>query len=243
MGHRALKTVAAAIISLVGTTTSLSGTELRVALTPANSPQHRQRDVDEMFAQGKQAGDAAVFIYQWGQPDFKDVAAKVTQATRQASLKTVLSISPTKLSGAQGEMGLPAAVQKKAGRNPLFGDKNVALPYIADVLDLGRPAAISADYYRHISARTSPNDKSVLSEPSWPSQGKGSDSAQEEFNRRLPDLLSKLKPAVVAWSLLHDVQTPQMDANLATTGLLTREGSAEPAEMASRAAMGRSKIQ
>ena len=324
MRRRHFGSIAGGLVGLLALSVSLPGTELGVALTPAHFPQHTPRDVDEMFSQGKQVGDTAVFIYQWSQPDFKEVAANVMAASRRAGLKTVLSISPTKLSGTRGELDLPEAVRKKAGRNPSFKDKNVYLPYIADVLALARlkpdylclateinmlafkdikeyitfaaiyqrlypeikkiapdakvfvsfqwdflyamdqkepnklqdhrklidifrpyldvvaftsypasqfsnPKTIPADYYSHILKQTSPNDQIAFTELGWPSQGRGSEAAQEEFIRRLPELLGQLRPVLIAWSLLHDVQTPEMNADLTTTGLLTRDGRQKPA--------------
>lgn len=53
-----------------------------IALTPANFPRHSASDVDNMFKLGRELGSAAVFVYQWSQPDFLAVARKVMEASR-----------------------------------------------------------------------------------------------------------------------------------------------------------------
>jgi hypothetical protein len=111
---------------------------LGIALTPAHFPRHTGKDVEEMFRVGKQVGDVAVFIYQWSQPDFKDVAAKVIKLSADSNLTSVLAISPTRLAGMRGEYDLPEGVRKRVGRNPSFDDPKVFEPYIADALDLAR---------------------------------------------------------------------------------------------------------
>jgi hypothetical protein len=311
-------------VSNVGAISTLNAAEVGVALTPANFPSHTSNDVTEMFRLGKEAGDVAVFIYQWSQPDFKTVAAKVIEASRAAGLKPVLSLSPTKLEGARGELDLPAQVRQKAGRQPSFKDKNVYMAYITDVLDLARlkppflclateinmlafrdineyvafahiykklypeikkispatkvfvsfqwdfyyimdtkdpnkisehsklidifrpeldivaftsypashfpePSAIPTNYYDKILTHTHPGDQIAFTEIGWPSQGKGSQQAQEQFITRLPGLLAKTKPFQVDWSLLHDVSIGALNADLSTTGLLTRTGGKKPA--------------
>src|SRR5947209_1224894 len=70
---------------------------LGLAVTPAHFPRHSSKDVEDMFRLGKQAGNVAVFIYQWGQPGFKDVASKTVQAAKNAGLTPVLALSPTRL--------------------------------------------------------------------------------------------------------------------------------------------------
>lgn len=311
---------------LAGLTTSTAdAADFGVALTPPNFPSHTPKDMDEMFRQARELADVAIYIYQWGDPNFKEVAPQMVKRAKSAGLKTVLSISPTRLEGARGDLDLPDDVRRKAGRNPSFRDKDVHLPFIRDVLELAQlkpeylclateinmlafkdikeyvtfahvykrlypeikkvapdtkvfvsfqwdfynimdereprkiaehtklidvfrpeldvlaftsypsghfrsPAEIPADYYARISRHTKPGDPIAFTEIGWPSEGKGGDEgAQEQFIKRLPQLLSTLKPFQVSWSLLHDVQLSAFGADLASTGLLTRSGRPKPA--------------
>ena len=111
---------------------------LGVAVTPAHFPHQSDKDIEDMFRLGKQVGDVGVFIYQWGQPDFKEVAAKVVQAAKGANLIPVVALSPTRLDGARAEYDVPDAVRRKAGRKLSFSDKNVYEPFISDALELAR---------------------------------------------------------------------------------------------------------
>jgi hypothetical protein len=111
---------------------------LGVALTPAHFPRHSGKDVDDMFRLGKQIGGAAVFIYQWSQPDFKEIASKMVDAAKAANLLPIVALSPTKLEGTRGEYDVPASVRSKAGRNVSFHDKNVYEPFMADAMELAR---------------------------------------------------------------------------------------------------------
>ena len=111
---------------------------LGIAVTPAHFPRQSGKDVEDMFRLGKQAADAGIFIYQWSQPDFQDVASKVVAAARSANLIEVVALSPTRLDGTRGEYDLPDAVRKKAGRNPSFRDQNVNQAFVSDALQLAR---------------------------------------------------------------------------------------------------------
>jgi hypothetical protein len=90
-----------------------------------------------------------------------------------------------------------------------------------------KPAAIPANYYGNISRHTKKSDEVIFTEVGWPTTGKGGSASQEEFINRLPQLMQPVHPAVVAWSLLHDV-TGVLSADLATTGLLTTDGQPKP---------------
>jgi hypothetical protein len=109
-----------------------------IALTPAHFPRHSGKDVEDMFRLGQKVGNVAVFIYQWGQPDFKSVAAKTMKAAVNANLTPVLALSPTRMEGMRGEYDVPAKVRSSAGKNLSFGNKKVFEPYMADALDLAR---------------------------------------------------------------------------------------------------------
>lgn len=112
--------------------------ELGSALTPANFPQHTSRDVDEMFRKGKELGQVAIFIYQWGQEDLLSVAKAMLERSRKEGMTSVLSISPTRLEGARGELDVPNAVRMKAKRNISFRNADVHRPFIEAALDLAR---------------------------------------------------------------------------------------------------------
>lgn len=107
-----------------------------VALTPAHFPNHSDKDVRQMFDLGKQVGSDAVFIYQWGQPDFLDVAKKVINVSRAMGLTPVVGLSPTKLSGMRGEYDLPKYLQKI--RNPSFSQKPVYEGFMHDAVELAK---------------------------------------------------------------------------------------------------------
>ncbi|HYP13790.1 MAG TPA: hypothetical protein VEQ63_07690 [Bryobacteraceae bacterium] len=322
LGRPAANLLAAAIL-MNSFLPLLNSAEVAVALTPANFPSHSDKDVTAMFKLGKELGDYAMYIYQWGQPDFKEVAKNVVAASKASGLKPILSISPTRLEGRRDELDVPSDVRRKAGRNLTFRDKNVHLPFIEDALELARlkppylclateinmlafkdikeylafahvykkvyaeikkispdtkvfvsfqwdffhimderepgkieehsklidvfrpeldvvaftsypaahfktPADVPADYYTNVTRHTKPSDEIAFTEIGWPSKGKGSDGSQEQFIKRLPQLLSKLKVSIVAWPLLHDVKTNSFGEDLSTTGLLTRSGEQKP---------------
>lgn len=107
-----------------------------VALTPAHFPRHNDKDVRDMFDLGKQLGSHAVFIYQWGQPDFVSVAGKVINVSNAMQLTPVVGLSPTKLSGMRGEYDLPKSIQSI--RNPSFSQKPVYESFIRDALALAK---------------------------------------------------------------------------------------------------------
>jgi hypothetical protein len=107
-----------------------------VALTPAHFPNHKDADIRQMFEQGQQVGSYAVFIYQWSQPDFVDVAKKVTQVSRAMNLTPVVGLSPTKLSGLRGDYDLPRAISSI--RNPSFADKPVHEMFLRDAVELAK---------------------------------------------------------------------------------------------------------
>jgi hypothetical protein len=99
--------------------------------------------------------------------------------------------------------------------------------YPAEVV--GSPDKIPADYYERIFDHVKPGDEVMFMEIGWPTRGKGNEQSQVEFIRRLPALMAKVNPSVVAWSLLHDVRLAEFGDDLATTGLADTSGRAKPA--------------
>ena len=298
---------------------------LGTAVTPAPFPRHSGRDVEDMFRLAKQAGDFGVFIYQWGQPEFRDVATKLIPTAKNAGLTPILGLSPTRLNGARGEFDVPAAVRRNSGRNLSFRDRKVYEPFIADAFELARlkvpylclateinflafkdireyinfaaiykrlyaevkkispdtkvfvsfqwdyfyimdkrdsapskikensklidifrpeldvaaftsypsdhfrsPDAIPANYYERIYEHINRSDEVMFMEIGWPTTGKGNDATQVEFIQRLPALMAKIKPKVVAWSLLHDVGSGALQGDLGSTGLIDNSGQKKP---------------
>jgi hypothetical protein len=314
------------VVALVGMLFSIESAygqtfgSLGVALTPAHFPRHSPKDVDDMFRLGKQVGNVAVFIYQWSQPDFKDVASRTVKLARDANLTPIVAVSPTRLEGMRGEFDVPEHVRRRAGRNLSFRDKKVYEPFIADVFDLARlhppylclateinllalkdiqqyigfaavykklyaevkkispstkvfvsfqwdflytmdnkeprkikefsklidifrpeldivaftsypaityssPDKIPNDYYDRIYDHIKRSDEVMFMEIGWPSSGKGSEDSQVEFIRRLPSLMARVRPQVLAWSLLHDVVGSSLSGDLGRTGLVEENGN------------------
>jgi hypothetical protein len=89
------------------------------------------------------------------------------------------------------------------------------------------PAAIPTDYYAHIYDHIKRTDPVVFMEIGWPTTGKASEASQLEFIGRLPTLMADVKPQILAWSLLHDVQGSPLGTDLSTTGLLHNSGQAK----------------
>src|SRR5688572_13308728 len=86
------------------------------------------------------------------------------------------------------------------------------------------PADIPANYYDRISEYVKPTDEIHFMEIGWPTSGAGTETEQVAFIERLPSLMAKIKPRVVAWSLLHDVDTSSLGGDLASTGLKHPDG-------------------
>jgi hypothetical protein len=89
------------------------------------------------------------------------------------------------------------------------------------------PSAVPANYYEQIYQHIKRDDPVMFMEIGWPSTGKGSEQSQLAFINRLPSLMEKVKPKVLAWSLLHDVPGA-LGGDLGSTGLLTTRGQAKP---------------
>lgn len=109
-----------------------------IALTPKNFPDHNGADVDEMFELGAEAGDYAVFIYQWSQPDFLKVAKQMMERSKKAGLTPILGISQLSLAGARNEYDVPESVRRNAKGKLTFENDQVHLPFIKAALDLAR---------------------------------------------------------------------------------------------------------
>jgi len=91
------------------------------------------------------------------------------------------------------------------------------------------PDQIPQDYYSRIYRHIAKSDEVMFMEIGWPGSDENSYKKQVEFIKALPKLMKDVKPKVLAWSLLHDVRTSAMGANLTTTGLITPSGQRKPA--------------
>lgn len=91
------------------------------------------------------------------------------------------------------------------------------------------PADLAPDYYSYVFTHLRRKDTILFTEVGWPSAGSGTETEQAAFLRGLPGRMREVRPALIAWSLLHDVDIPQFDANLGTTGLITPGGRKKPA--------------
>ncbi len=90
------------------------------------------------------------------------------------------------------------------------------------------PARLPKDYYTRILRHIPNGDEVLLMEIGWPTKASGSEAEQADFIRRLPGLLRGVNVSVIAWALLHDVNLSEFNANLNTTGLITRRGRKKP---------------
>jgi hypothetical protein len=89
------------------------------------------------------------------------------------------------------------------------------------------PAQLPLTYYSDLKRHTKPSDEIMFMEVGWPTSGKGSESQQLQFIGLLPKLMAGVRPNILLWALLHDV-TGVLNADLASTGLLTTEGRRKP---------------
>ena len=113
---------------------------LGVGMTPAHFPRHGAREVEGMFRLGRELGSIGVFIYQWSQPDLRSVARDVLGRAAKDKLVPMVGLSPTVLAGARGELDVPDAVRKVAGRRLSFAEREVQQAFVDDALALARLA-------------------------------------------------------------------------------------------------------
>jgi hypothetical protein len=114
-----------------------------------------------------------------------------------------------------------------------FGPRLDLLAMTSDarkLFDKSGPAGIPADYFANISQYS--QGREVFVETHWPSEGRSGEADQVTFIRSLPRLMGSLKPAMVAWTLLHDVKVLLVFTIRA--GLITPDGKQKPAYAAFR---------
>jgi len=58
--------------------------------------------------------------------------------------------------------------------------------------------------------------------------GSRSETEQQTFIQHLPKLLDRVNVSVIAWALLHDVDSAEFDTDLNTVGLITNSGKKKP---------------
>lgn len=91
------------------------------------------------------------------------------------------------------------------------------------------PSDIPKDYYERIYDHIRRDDPVIFMEIGWPSKGKGNEAKQLVFIQRLPSLMGNVRPQILAWSLLHDVDSSSLGGDLSSTGLADNSGRAKPA--------------
>ncbi len=91
------------------------------------------------------------------------------------------------------------------------------------------PANIPVDYYSRMYRHIKKTDEVMFMEIGWPATKNENYAKQEDFVNALSKLMEDVKPSILCWSLLHDVQTSLLSSDLAATGLITRKGEIKPA--------------
>ncbi len=89
-------------------------------------------------------------------------------------------------------------------------------------------ASMPGDYYATASRHLKSTDEVGFMEVGWPAYSPETVAQQTEFVRRLPQLFGSLRPSFVWWSLLHDVVTPALNNDLASTGLVQADDKPKP---------------
>jgi hypothetical protein len=92
----------------------------------------------------------------------------------------------------------------------------------------GIPADMPLDYYSRIGNHLRPGDEVLFMEIGWPTRGRGTIEEQVAFIGRLPELMTNVRPSVVAWSLLHDSGLVIAYDDLFSTGLVNADGALKP---------------
>lgn len=93
------------------------------------------------------------------------------------------------------------------------------------------PSGLAGDYFGRLAGYASGREP-VFVEITWPSEGKSGDADQVAFIRDLPRLMGPAKPAMLAWTFLHDVKILRIFT--ARLGLINPEGKPKPAFAAFR---------
>jgi hypothetical protein len=91
------------------------------------------------------------------------------------------------------------------------------------------PLDVPGNLYQALSGYLQPDERLVVVEAGWPSQGDGSVDQQVTYLQVLPEMWQNLNLEWLGWSLLHDVPGSLMPANLGTTGLCQTDGQPKPA--------------
>lgn len=91
------------------------------------------------------------------------------------------------------------------------------------------PIHLPKDYYSWVYNHIERKDSILFMEVGWPTSGTGTEVEQDNFIKRLPELLKTLNTSIVSWALLHDVNLDAFDENLNTVGILTNKGRRKPA--------------
>nr|WP_295786433.1 hypothetical protein [Rhodoferax sp.] len=96
----------------------------------------------------------------------------------------------------------------------------------------GGPASVPANYYARAPDVDSRSDALFL-QLTWPSEGNNGEADQVAFIRDIPRLVASAKPAMLAWTFLHDVKV--LVFFTARLGLADPDGKPKPSMAAFRA--------
>jgi hypothetical protein len=129
----------------------------------------------------------------------------------------------------------PGKIKEHAKLFEVFGDHLDVVGLTSYPADhFKEPGDIPADYYAKVRDYLPRGQPIAFTEIGWPSTGKTDERSQAVFVRRIRELTAAVAPELIAWSLLHDVQVPELGESLGTTGLLNRSGKPKPAFAAFR---------
>jgi len=95
-----------------------------------------------------------------------------------------------------------------------------------------RPSDMPSSYYSDLNRHAKPGEEILFTELGWPSAN-GNEVTQLNFIDSLPYLFAQVRPKIVVWSLLHDVQNI-LGGELGSTGLITTDGLRKPSYAAFR---------
>lgn len=91
-----------------------------IAPTPRHFPRTSPQELEQMWPETSKLASAAIFIYQWSDPQLESVPALMTATARQNGLTPVLALSPTTLDQQRKELDLPRTLNpaKKSFEDP-----------------------------------------------------------------------------------------------------------------------------
>ena|GEM_PF-1789662 len=103
--------------------------QIGIAPTPRHFPRHSPDDIRDMMNRSAQLGTVAILIYQWGDPQYKQVATRLVKLAREHRMTPVVGLSPTTLDQQRKELDVPANIRGSLGR-PSFVDAAVRSAFV-----------------------------------------------------------------------------------------------------------------